>query len=323
MAILAAISGLLFFLLVCSCAGRISGYTFVVLFANMPYCLTQLRRAMGESPLLFFTGLAIAAGVVALVKWSRIKQMGQADASTNSLLSPFLWLILMGVTTGLAGATKLNGLALFLAGALICYLIFRGSKGIVSQAARERFAIRTLVLSMLVAGIVFVIVNPYLYSDPLSRAVKMFEFRGREISTQLFLYPEYGIPDMGARLRIVPQRIFQDYMALNFEGAWIINVLLFGLGAFYLARAGWQWLVNKGDNPASVAMIAAASVTVLPALFTPLDWDRYYLFPVIFVSCSIAIGIGMSLTIASRRLWIYFKYLKERYGFALEKDKAL
>lgn len=319
MAILAAISGMLFFLLVRSCAGRISGYTFVALFANMPYCLTLLRRAMGESPLLFFTGLAIAAGVVALVKWGRIKQMGQTDASTNSLLSPFLWLILMGIATGLAGATKLNGLALFLAGALICYLIFRGSKGIVSQAARERFAIRTLVLSMLVAGIVFVIVNPYLYSDPLGRAVRMFEFRGREISTQLFLYPQYGIPDMGARLRIVPQRIFQDYMALNFEGAWIINVLLFGLGTFYLARAGWQWLVNKGGNPASIAMMAAASVTVLPALFTPLDWDRYYLFPVIFVSCSIAIGIGMSLTIVSRRLWVCFKDLKERYRPALKK----
>jgi hypothetical protein len=74
MTLLAAFSGLIFFLLVRNCSGRISGYAFVVLFINMSYFLTNLRHAMGESPLLFFTGLIIVAGAIALAKWEQIRQ---------------------------------------------------------------------------------------------------------------------------------------------------------------------------------------------------------------------------------------------------------
>jgi hypothetical protein len=313
MAILAAVSGMILFLLVRNCAGRMSGYAFVVLFVNTPYFLIQLRRAMGESPLLFFTVLTIVAGGCALVKWGRIRQTGQSYTSLKSLLSPFLWLILLGIGAGLAGATKLNGLVLSLAGVLICYLIFQGSKRIVSRTVRVSFLIRTSVLLMLVAGIVFVIINPYLYPNPLGRTAVMIKFRYLEMEVQKISFPGSISPEIGTRLMIVSQRIFKDYMVLNFKGAWIVNVLLFGLGASYLVRTGLQWLMNKGGSSISVAILVVASVIALPSLFTPLDWDRYYLFPVIFVSFFIAIGIGMSLTFVCRWLWFYFKYLKERY----------
>jgi 4-amino-4-deoxy-L-arabinose transferase-like glycosyltransferase len=313
MALLASISGLIFFLLVRSCAGVISGYTFIVLFISNPYFLVHLRRAMGESPLLLFTGLTIAAGVGTLAKWDQIKQPERMYTSLKSFQSLFLWFMLIGVGAGLAGATKLNGLVLSLAGVFISYLIFLMSKANTTQKIRVSLVIRTSVLLLLVTGTVFVIVNPYLYSNPLGNTTLMFLFRGAEIENQKISYPDYDIPDIGTRLRIVPQRIFNDYMILNFKDAWIINIFFFGLGAYYLVRNGLMWLMNKGGSSTGVSILVIAGVTSLPSLFTPFDWDRYYLFPVIFVSIFIAIGIGISLSFMGQWIWVHFKYLMEGY----------
>lgn len=317
MVILAAVSGMILFLLVRSCAGRISGYAFVVLFVTPPYFLLELRRAMGESPLLFFTVLTIVAGRIALTKWGQIRQMGRIYNPFKNLLLPILGLIFMGIGAGLAGATKLNGLLLCLAGVVMCYLIFLMSKGIISRTVRVSFLIRTSVLLILAAGIVFVIVNPYLYPNPLIRTAVLIKFRYIEMAWQKTQLPGMIIPDIGARLVIVPERIFKDYMASNFNGAWIINILLFGLGIAYSVRTGLLWLINKDGNSTSVAILVVASVIAIPSLFTPLDWDRYYLFPVICVSFFIAIGIGISLTFVYRWLWICLNYIKERFRIYL------
>ena len=42
----------------------------------------------------------------------------------------------------------------------------------------------------------------------------------------------------------------------------------------------------------ALAILVVAAVTALPPLLTPLDWDRYYMYPVIFVSVSVSIGLG-------------------------------
>jgi hypothetical protein len=34
------------------------------------------------------------------------------------------------------------------------------------------------------------------------------------------------------------------------------------------------------------------AVTALPPLATPLDWDRYYMYPVLFISVSVAVSLG-------------------------------
>ena len=41
---------------------------------------------------------------------------------------------------------------------------------------------------------------------------------------------------------------------------------------------------------AATALVAAGVLAAGPALLTPVDWDRYYLFPVVFLTALIAIG---------------------------------
>ncbi len=73
------------------------------------------------------------------------------------------------------------------------------------------------------------------------------------------------------------------------------------LGLYLLIRGAWRWLRGKEgifEGKATYAgigvaiLVVGAGTTALPPLLTPLDWDRYYMYPVIFVSLSVAISLG-------------------------------
>lgn len=282
MAVLAVLSGLILFLLVRQCAGAVAGYAFVVLFASSDFLLTHLRRAMTESPLLFFTCLTLLFGACFL----RANRKGRAVA----------WLILMGVAAGLAGATKLNGLALAGAGiALVAAVAYRQTE---RKAAFRQFLLWTAVL-LVTVGAVFTIVNPYLYPNPPLRMAAMLLFLRWE-TAQYVANPDWAIPDLATRVNLVPWLLLKPFTVTHRP---LLNAALLMVGLYALGRSGWQWWRNEQDgNSTSVALLAVGAVTALPPLFTPLNWGRYYLYSVVFISIGIAVGIGQIVN-SGWRLW--------------------
>lgn len=297
MAVLAVISGLVLFLLVRGCSGAIAGYLFVFLYVDSSYLLLHLRRAMGESTLLFFTSLTLLAAALAMVSWHKIRDVDTANLSPRKRLIPLIGLAAVGLGAGLAGSAKLNGLALVLVGVILCFLIAFGRGGFSHLPGKFATALWTSVGVVLIATAVFVALNPFLYPNPPARTGAMITLRNWEMTNNQ-LNPQWGIPDMEARLEVVPRRLFEEYVVLP---TGLLNIPLFGLGLFFLLYRAWQWLRGKGGSPISIAILAVAAVTAFPPLLTPLDWDRYYLYPVIFISVCIAIGIGESLHALYRR----------------------
>ncbi len=279
MALLSVVSGMILYVLVRHAGGAVSGYVFVVLYVGSEYLLIHLRRAMSEPPLLFFTTLTLLAGVRALMVASR---RGMSIAQRFRAALP--WLLLMGVGVGLSGAAKLNGLALILVVVALCCIIAWRGQG----TRRLWFALGGVVFIGLLAALVFIVVNPFLYPQPILRTLAMGLFRRWEMSHQI-RNPVWHIADWGERLNIVPRRILRDYMVLHFG---LLNGVLWGVGLYCLARSARWWLLGKGGSAASVALVIVAAVAALPPLFTPLDWDRYYMYPVVFVSLCIAVAVG-------------------------------
>ncbi|MGC9396327.1 MAG: hypothetical protein ACP5J4_15900 [Anaerolineae bacterium] len=164
------------------------------------------------------------------------------------------------------------------------------------DAKRWRVAFLAALLGVAITVGVFILVNPFLYSQPLLRTVAMLLFRAWEMTDQA-TNPQWRISDLSARMRILPLRIFRDYPAVHIE---FFNELLAALGLYVLARAGWRWLADKrsaaisttANTGTGVAILIVGAVTALPPLLTPLDWDRYYMYPVLFVSVSVAVGVG-------------------------------
>ena len=282
MALLSIISGVILFLLVRHCAGAIAGYSFFGMYVGSAYLLTHLRRAMSEAPLLFFTTLVLLCAARALTVAPR--RLGRAVA----------WLLLMSVCAGLAGAAKLNGLALGFAAAVLCFVVAFRHRG--PGVKRWRVAFLAALLVMSVTAGAFILVNPFLYPQPWLRTIAMVEFRRWEMADQA-TNPQWRIPNLANRLFIVPLRIFSDYPAVHIE---FFNMPLTLLGLYLLIRGAWRWLrgkegifVGKATYAGiGVAILVVGAVTALPPLLTPLDWDRYYMYPVIFVSVSVAISLG-------------------------------
>ncbi|MFC2028845.1 ArnT family glycosyltransferase, partial [Chloroflexota bacterium] len=204
MTVLAICSGIILFLLVRKSTGVIAGWCFVFFYAGSSYLLTHLRRAMGESPTLFFTCLAMLAGWQALCSWEK-KQ--------NRFWSIF-WLALMGVAAGLAGASKLNGLGIAFGGVLLAWLMAFSKQREIHL--RERLVV-SLGGSLLVLGFcigIFFIVDPYLYPNPLARTAAMFTLRARELLIQQ-QNPIWGITTFNQWIDIIPRGLLDEYAVFH------------------------------------------------------------------------------------------------------------
>ena len=196
MAILAIASLSIVFTLLLAAWGRFAGYIWLGLVAFNPYFLLQLRRAMGESCLLFFTVLGLYAVYKALN--SAEENAGQSKRAV------YLWLAVAGIASGLAGASKLNGLANVLAPILTACVVALRSKS--SAGGKLRSALGGGALAGICCVVVFVAVNPFLWPNPIGRTIQMFQHRVEEMSQQTVTHPVDYISNWSQRLQVVPGR---------------------------------------------------------------------------------------------------------------------
>ena len=277
-ALLAVGAGLLLWALVRESAGRAAGLLFALLYSFSGYLLVHLRRAMGDPALLFFSALAAFAAARALAAARSDEASSRAKA-----LRALGWLAASGVAAGLAGASKLNGLALGGVGVVAAVL---GASALDAPAVR-RAALAALA-ALLAAGTcaaTFVAVNPSLHSGPVAHLEAMIELRGRELAGNQ-RDPRWGLAEPGRRAVVVLDRTLKTYTVTKVAS---LNALLGLAGAVALARAAGRRPAARAAA-AATALLSAGLFAAGPALLTPVDWDRYYLFPVVFLTVLIAVG---------------------------------
>jgi hypothetical protein len=245
--------------------------------------LVHLRRAMGEAPLLVFTMLTAFASYQIL----QLLRMGESIRFWKILV----WFCLVGLGVGFAGGSKLNGFSVGLVGISLAFLVaiklgrFVFSKislGILGSLGIILFSILT-----------FFGLYPYLWPAPVERTQRMFDHKLEEMERQAKYYPQDSIDSMKKRIEVVPERVFQTYAVLDFKGSLVVNSLLFLTGLWYLLKKIWSRLTtDRWFEPAPTAILLVGIAVSTPPLLTPLDWDRFYLFPVFFSTLLIAIGIA-------------------------------
>jgi dolichyl-phosphate-mannose-protein mannosyltransferase len=289
MCILTIVCVLLAFNFVSRSAGRLAGYIMLTLFVFSTYFSTTLFRAMGEAPLLTATMLAALAGSQAAASWKLA--VTHKHRVSKRFLHPLIWFGIMGALCGLAGAAKLNGLSIILAGLVLSLLMLSPKASNVSRSELLRtiaFAWASLILASVFT---FVALNPYLYPNPIGRTGKMVTQRLNDMERQQVNNAAAQISGpLITRLLFIGERVFYQCAALRFPGSLIINLLLCSVGLWFLLFAAWTWLRSGAGYGGSLVLILIAFSASAPALMTPLDWDRYYLFPVFFSTVFIAVG---------------------------------
>jgi len=311
MCILAVVSAVIAFILVSCFAGRPAGYVMLILFVFNPYFSSTLCRAMGEAPLLTATMLATLAAYKAVSSWKLVT--GHNRLVNKRFLWPLLWFGLTGLFCGIAGATKLNGLSIIVAGLALSLLTPLAQTKSLFRSQILAIIPLTSALLILAATFTFVALNPYLYPDPIGRTKNMVEQRLSEMERQQASMPSARISGpLLPRVVLIGDRVFHQYAALSFAKSWIINVLLCSVGLGFMLFAAWSWLRTGKVSGASVVLLLTAFTSSMPTLMTPLDWDRYYLFPVFFSTVLIAIGAT----------WIITSLFKRARGWYLPQDRS-
>ena len=292
MAILAVASIWMAFWFVKKIAGHLAGYLWVISSVASPFLLLQTRRAMAESSILFFVMLA------AVFCYFAVKPLIHEQLPLGWKV--WLYLGLSALCAGLAGESKLNGLAivgavlLSIAAALWRRVDLSGPGKFIQFVKLSAFV-------MILTIVTFWVTYPYLWPDLWGRTIHVFQNRAKEMSEQTISHPVDHIDSFERRLTIMPARILEDYSPFPFRGAIYINFFFTLLGMGIAASSALKWLRGNEESPAALVFLLTALAASVPAFFTMLDWDRYYLFPVVFSTMAVTIALGWLLQQAVTR----------------------
>ena len=292
MAILAILSiGLVFLLL--RKASTIAAYAWLALVVFNPYFALHLRRAMGESSLVFFSMLTLYLATQAV-----ISAQGNSVTQKRNIT---LWLLLAGIASGLAGESKLNGITVLGANLVIAAML----GFMLNEKLKEKItaALWYGLVTSTACICAFLAINPFLWTAPFSRTLNMFTFPAQRMNLQITIYSgSYMTPIQ--RLTIIPTRVFHSYASLPIPA--IFNFILVALGALIAFVSLRGLLIRKDFKPAYVTFLSMAFFTTTPVWLSQLDWDRYYMYPVLFATAFTAIAIDWIIRTSLRAGKKYF-----------------
>ena len=233
---------------------------------------------MGESSLVFFSMLTLYLATQALASIQ--------ENSANEKRNITLWLLLAGITSGLAGESKLNGITTL--GINIIIAVILGM--LLNEKVKEKIKAAAWYgfVTAAACAFAFLAINPYLWASPFTRTYQMFAFPAQRMSLQTTLYSgSYMTP--AQRLTIIPTRVFHDYASLPIPA--VLNFILVAMGVLIALLSLRGPLTRRDFKPAYVAFLIMALFTTTPIWLSQLDWDRYYIYPVLFATAFSAIAI--------------------------------
>jgi hypothetical protein len=275
------------FVLFARASTRWAAYVWLALTLASPYLRYVARLAMSEGVLL---------GTLALVMWATYKFLSLIDAPHDNRVrwKSAGWLALAGIASGLAAQTKINGGVAVLGVLLVAAM----ASCRVPMDWTRRCALLSLAAAILAAcsAGAFIGTNPTLWPHPARETLRVVRARAEVMRDQVARSATLALPTFSDRMRVVPRRVFYDDAIVRGMYSTVV---------FFLAGLGWtavnlaRWLRKEHENHALVVLTVIGMAVSVPALFTPLDWPRYFLLPVFFSSFQIVLG----LHVLARWIW--------------------
>ncbi len=202
------------------------------------------------------------------------------------------YLLLFSVFTGLCMSTKLNGI-------MLAGVFFIANTMLLTFLKKERVKHFLFgFLPILISLIIFIVINPFTYSDPVKNVQYMFNSRMKTAVNQAEVLHESYIPPGVARIKKIfanfyfsrqtqyynSNKIFKKFVHVKNDGVYLF--ILFILGLFHLLR---QTL--KKNITAIIVLISFLLILGFTICYLILDWARYYIHLVLFFSIFQYLGL--------------------------------
>jgi 4-amino-4-deoxy-L-arabinose transferase-like glycosyltransferase len=298
-----------------SVGGRPAGYAAAFLYAINPALLVNGRRSMMEGSLMFFSLLTVLAGMwfvrrlpplPALLGERGEKQENHTRTGNNGHHKKRLYsedaawvfsVLALGLAAGLALSSKHTAVFTLVPVFAAC--------GLYALYQRHFAAIGGLVAAGMVALVVFYVLNPTWWGDPLSGFNELLRLRTETLNTQLLYFDSYdGMGEkLGGFVRYALNSHPQYYEIAEWEGfiggqiaayensMWtglalplvaVIGLLLAGVAGLVRRFSPQRWVIGLWGVVAIAAVISV----------TPFEWQRYYLPAILPVVVIMGVGVG-------------------------------
>jgi 4-amino-4-deoxy-L-arabinose transferase-like glycosyltransferase len=222
--------------------------------------------------------------------------------------------LLLGTLLGLGGAAKLSPMLLSIPlaafGALWLAKAFlkAGRSAIAWQRARYGWL---LVIQPAIAFAAFVIVNPYLWPNPIGRTMELVNFRRSEMDGQSSAWPIADVENPLVAMQRTGRRFNLDYSSSLRIQDWFadtastvpttvsLDVIVMVAGVVILVAL----VVKRGlwsPTALSALLMAASSATIIAGM--GVDFYRYFLPLLIVLAVCFGVAVGAALELARGRL---------------------
>lgn len=298
--------------------GRPVAYLAALFYALHPVLLLNGRRAMMEGSFIAFSLLTVLAAVWWLTTPHPLTPSPTQAGRGGIFARCHTWFLaaMLGITAGLALASKHTAVftVAVVFGACGVWVLFelqrrKGRGGVGTRYIVS--ALLQLVGAGVIALIVFYVLNPAWWGDPITRAGQVLDDREALLDLQIAIFGGYdgfgdALAGFGRQVFVgVPQYYeapaFEAYIsdqiaryeASPWRGVTPGGSAVGGIVVALLVTAGVWALLRANDIPAStrwligVWALAMAATTVL---LTPLEWQRYYLPVILAVVLLAALG---------------------------------
>jgi hypothetical protein len=268
-------------------AGPVGGASAVLVTLANPLLPALWTRALAESVLAFFCLLAF----LLVIQLARI----------SSRNSTSFWLpVGLGLSLGLAAATKLSGILVGLGLGLYVLLVQANQ-----WRARRRWPGLGPWLDVALAAIlIFIFVNPLLYPNPAVRTAFLFEHRRDEMEYQAAETPRLAVaPDLGVRSELMFRRTFLDNGTFQTWLGWPLDVPLFLIGLGVACLATWRAL-RRHDvlGPPTWLLCWTLATFVISTVNLGFDSAHYVALPVALAVLLESLALAFLVDLALRYL---------------------
>ena len=252
------------YLLTSRFTNRIGGLAAGLLMSIHPLHLRLSSQALSDELLALLLVLCF------LMAWRFARSPGIGSA------------VLLGALLGLGGAAKLSPLLLSIPlaiyGCIWLGLVFlhRGRKGLSWHHARFGWL---LAAQPVIAYVVFVLANPYLWPNPIARTLSIANFRRREMDGQSSAWPIAGVDGPVAALQRTGRRFSLDYSSSLRVQNWWADL----------------WQTSPGNVSLDVVFMCAGIVVLIALVIKSGPWSPAGLTAFLMAASSAAIIVGMGV----------------------------
>lgn len=264
---------LIFIFLIGYEAGGFSfGFISTLLVGTNSLFIYTMPKAMGDAQLWFFSFLFL----LLTIYFSRFYTNNITNKrSTKFSLCVVLFLTILGLCGGLAIASKLNGILVLLF--LIGYYLYQ----VFLKQIDLLIGIFHVLFVTLIAYCTFFVLNPFLWSNPISNTIFMAKHRENTFELQQGYFPSDRLTSFTERLGAVftftfsaeSEYIFFKFDVLHDQKYLFPLDLVLVISSFVLLYANRK----KHSEAFKIVMIFMSVIVVITTIFIPMKWERYFL----------------------------------------------